>query len=94
MVAERLKELAGMLMIGDGVLALVEPRGHALLWRRGPAAWRWMIDPFVERPALTRSIGAVEAVLGLWLATRQASRARLENAAPSVATFAETDRHG
>jgi hypothetical protein len=71
MVAERVKELIGMLMIGDGVLGLIEPRRHIGLWRRGPAPWQMMMDPFIDRPGLTRCIGAAEAILGLWLASRQ-----------------------
>lgn len=34
----RVKELIAILMVGDGVLALVASRGHSLLWRFGPGA--------------------------------------------------------
>ncbi len=74
MVSGRMKELVGLLMIGDGVLAFVEPRRHVLLWRRGPRAWQAMMDQFVERPGLTRWLGAAEIALGFWLATRQMDR--------------------
>jgi hypothetical protein len=74
MFSERAQELLGMLMIGDGVLALAEPRRHALLWRAGPAWWRELVDPFVDRPALTRALGAAGALFGLWLASRQQPR--------------------
>ena len=71
MVRERFAELVGMLMIGDGVLAVLEPSRHARLWREGPATWEWMVDPFVKRPGLTRWLGAVEVAAGIWLASRQ-----------------------
>jgi hypothetical protein len=69
-------------MIGDGALAFVEPRRHALLWRSGPAAWRWMIEPFVRRPGLTRWLGAAEVAAGFWLAARQRPRWERDYLAP------------
>ena len=71
MVAERLKESLAMLMIGDGMLALADPHRHMALWRRGPSWWQAMIDPFVNRPELTRLAGVAEALAGYWLASRQ-----------------------
>ena len=32
MIAERFNECLAMMMIGDGVLAVVEPRHHLRLW--------------------------------------------------------------
>jgi hypothetical protein len=71
MIAERVKECLAMMMIGDGVLGLLEPRRHATLWEAGPPWWRGMIEPFARRPGLTRCVGAGEIVLGVWLASRQ-----------------------
>jgi hypothetical protein len=71
----RLLEVLGIVMIGEGVLAAVDPRGHTLLWRHGPRAWEAMWDPFVRRPTLTRCVGVAEAALGYWLAARQMSSA-------------------
>jgi hypothetical protein len=75
MVGARLLEVVGIMMIGEGVLAAVDPRGHTRLWSRGPRAWEAMIEPFVEHPTMTRCLGAAEAAVGFWLATRQMSRA-------------------
>jgi hypothetical protein len=36
----RIAELAAMVVIGDGVIALVAPRRHSLLWRFGPEGYR------------------------------------------------------
>ena len=33
----RIAELFAMLMIGEGVLTLIVPRRHSLLWEFGPA---------------------------------------------------------
>ena len=71
MIARRIKECVGLMMIGEGVLAAVHPRGYARLWEHGPAWWRRAIDPFVRNPGLTRWVGAGEAVLGYWLAAGQ-----------------------
>ena len=71
---ERLKELAAMAMIGDGVLALLYPQRHMALWKTGPDAYRELVEALAERPALARVLGALEAGLGLWWASRQIPR--------------------
>jgi hypothetical protein len=68
MIAERVKECLAMMMIGDGVLAVVEPRHHLALWESGPPWWRAVVEPFSARPSLTRCLGAGEVALGVWLA--------------------------
>ena len=76
MIAARIAEMVGMLMIGDGVLAAVEPRKHVQLWRRGPDFWEEKMDFFIERPAMTRLLGAVEVGLGIWVAAQVAPSLR------------------
>ena len=68
---QRILETIGMLMIGDGVLGVVEPEKHCRLWQRGPDMWQRMIEPFVHHPGWTRVFGTVEVGLGMWLASRQ-----------------------
>jgi uncharacterized protein YjeT (DUF2065 family) len=70
-LAKRIKECVGLVMIGEGVLAALRPRGYARLWEGGPSWWRQMIEPFVRNPDLTRAVGVVEALAGYWLAVRQ-----------------------
>jgi hypothetical protein len=36
----RIAELVAMLMIGKGVLTLMAPRRHSLLWEFGPEGYR------------------------------------------------------
>lgn len=78
----RLSETAGMLMIGDGVLGLMYPREHCLLWRGGPSWWRDSIDWFASHPQMTRAFAATELAAGFWLARRQEPQLPVE---PSVA---------
>jgi hypothetical protein len=60
-----------MMTIGDGVLAMLEPRRHVALWRSGPRLWRKTLTPFIRRPELTRLLGLAGIGFGLWLASRQ-----------------------
>jgi hypothetical protein len=70
---DRGKELLAMCMIGDGVLAVIDPRRHVRLWERGPEVWERTMRPFAQRPTLTRLIGLAEAAVGVWLGRRQRS---------------------
>jgi hypothetical protein len=64
---KRMKHFAAMVLIGDGVMALVQPRRDARAWTKGPRAWRESMQWLAERPALTRAIGAAQIVGGvLW----------------------------
>jgi len=71
MIATRMKECLAMLMIGDGVLAIVEPRRHLRVWEGGPSRWRQLVGPLANRPNLTRGLGVAGVALGVWLAYRQ-----------------------
>ena len=73
-MARRILAIVAMLMIGDGVLALLFPRRHLLAWKLGPPAFQEAMEEFAERPGLTRVIGGAEALLGLWLAFGQESQ--------------------
>ena len=56
-----------MVLIGDGVMALVQPKRDARAWKKGPKAWRSSMQWLAERPAVTRAIGAAQIVGGvLW----------------------------
>lgn len=70
LIGRRTLEFAGILLVGDGVIGALRPERHARLWIAGPRVWREAMEPFAERPGLTRAIGAAEIALGLWLAAR------------------------
>jgi len=64
---KRMKHFAAMVLIGDGVMALVQPRRDARAWKKGPKLWRGSMQWLAKRPALTRAIGAAQIAGGvLW----------------------------
>lgn len=67
----RVNEIVGMLMVGDGMIAMAHPVKHVELWRGGPPAWDRVMGYFSERPMLTRAFGAAELGFGIWLMLRQ-----------------------
>lgn len=68
---ERTKHFAAMVLIGDGVMALVHPKTDANAWKKGPAVWRNLMNGLAKRPALTRAIGAAQVLGGIWWALKQ-----------------------
>ena len=71
MTTQRIIQMIGMLMIGDGVLSAMAPRRHAALWHAGPQPWRRLMRRSIRQPDGTRTFGVAEVALGLWLARRQ-----------------------
>ena len=69
--ARRMKETFAIITIGDGIIELVSPREHSLLWEVGPADTRRVVRFFAENPNYMRLIGASQIAFGLWLALRQ-----------------------
>jgi hypothetical protein len=74
MFVKRINELAAIVLVGDGLLAVVQPRRRTVLWRDGPRPYRAAMDILLRRPLLTRFLAEAEVELGLWLASRQRSR--------------------
>lgn len=71
LTAGRAREALAMLLIGDGVLGLIDTHRHLRLWQQGPQAWRDVMEAFLRRPGVTRVISALEIAFGLLLAARQ-----------------------
>ena len=69
--ARRIKETFAIITIGDGVIELVSPREHSLLWDVGPEGTRKVARFFAENPQYMRLLGAAQIGFGLWLALRQ-----------------------
>ncbi len=67
----RLLETFAVVAIGDGVIELISPREHSLLWEVGPKSARKTARFFAENPNLMRLLGASQVAFGLWLALRQ-----------------------
>jgi hypothetical protein len=69
-IGRRLVECVAMLMIGDGILAVIMPERHMKVWHKGPHLWEMMMRQFIKRPEMTRWLGAVELATGIWLAQK------------------------
>ncbi len=67
----RINEVIAMMIIGDGVIALVAPRRHMLLWSFGPEGYKKMMNWFAERPGLIRAVSAAQIAGALLFALRQ-----------------------
>jgi len=55
-----------VLTIGDGIMGMLFPRGYMRTWKTGPSFMKKMADFFYKRQWLTRVIGIVETVFGIW----------------------------
>lgn len=74
MVGRRLKEIAAMAIIGEGIIGALYPRRHMRLWNFGPKKYRKFIEASARRPNLVRIAAGAGAGLGIWWAMRQISR--------------------
>jgi len=68
--ARRTAESTAMLMIGDGLLGVLKPAEHCLMWNVGPRWWREMVGWFAAHPNVTRGAAVLEVGTGLWLGLR------------------------
>ena len=65
--SKRTQHFLAMVLIGDGVMALIHPSKDARAWKKGPQLWRDLMHTLSEHPNLTRAIGAAQVVGGiLW----------------------------
>ena len=71
MWARRVKETFAILTVGDGIIEVIFPTEHSLLWEFGPARVRRVARFCAENPNLMRLLGASQVALGIWLAKRQ-----------------------
>jgi hypothetical protein len=70
---KRLFELAGLILIGDGLIGLLHPRRHSLLWHFGPQLAKAMTEELAEHRNTARAIYAAELAVGIVLASSQLS---------------------
>jgi hypothetical protein len=71
MMARRIKEAIGIVIAGDGVIALAAPGPHSKLWQFGPEPYQRFMQAFIDRPQMTRLSAVGQVAFGLWLASRQ-----------------------
>lgn len=67
----RAKHFAAMVLIGDGVMALIRPAADAKAWKQGPKPWRNLMHGLSKRPTLTRAIGIAQIAAGIYWALKQ-----------------------
>ena len=71
LMVRRVTELGALFLIGDGVMGLIKPRWHSLLWHVGPELLKAMTEELAEHPKTARAIYAAEIVAGVALASMQ-----------------------
>lgn len=71
MTWKRIKEALALLLIGDGVIAMLEPRRHTRLWSGSPGTYRKMMRPFERKPLIAQAVGVALIGFGFWIASRQ-----------------------
>ena len=74
--AKEWKHFAAMLLIGDGVMALVSPQWDAEAWAVGPLWWKKSMGLLRDCPILTRLIASAQIAGGIWWALSQETSGR------------------
>jgi len=63
----RFKELFGMVLIGDGVLNLIQTERHTAIWNCGPEVYKTAARNLQKNPTLARVLGVGLLALGIAL---------------------------
>jgi hypothetical protein len=64
----RLRDLVAILLVGDGVLAVMAPQRRMRRWLIGPSWFRELVGWFERRPNLSRALGLLTALVGVAIA--------------------------
>ncbi len=70
-ITKRLLELGGLILIGDGLMSLLRPRRHSLLWHFGPQLAKAVTEELADHPKTSRAVYAAELAVGVALASLQ-----------------------
>ena len=71
LITRRIIQAGALLLIGDGIMGLIKPRWHSLLWHFGPELTRAMTEELADHPTTARLIYGAEAAVGIVLASCQ-----------------------
>lgn len=71
LAARRLIQLGALFLIGDGIMGLLKPRWHSLLWHFGPQLAKAATEELATHPKTARVIYLAEAVAGVAIAAAQ-----------------------
>ena len=67
----RVVELGALFLIGDGVMGLIKPGWHSLLWHFGPQLAKAVTEELAEYPKTARVVYLAELAAGIAMAARQ-----------------------
>jgi hypothetical protein len=70
-ISRRLIEAGALFLIGDGIMGLLRPRRHSLLWHFGPQLVKAATEELATHPKTARSLYLAEIALGVYLASSQ-----------------------
>ncbi|MDQ6860390.1 MAG: hypothetical protein M3032_04440 [Verrucomicrobiota bacterium] len=71
LVTRRIVQVGALFLIGDGLMGLIKPRWHSLLWHVGPQLVKAATEELASHPKTARGIYAAELALGIVLASQQ-----------------------
>ena len=71
LTVRRVVELGALFLIGDGIMGLIKPRWHSLLWHFGPELAKAMTEELAEHPKTARVVYAAEVAVGIAIAAQQ-----------------------
>ncbi|MGI8820477.1 MAG: hypothetical protein ACR2ID_06390 [Chthoniobacterales bacterium] len=69
--ARRLIQAGALFLIGDGIMGLIKPRWHSLLWVCGPELMKAATEELAAHPKTARAVYLAEAAVGIILASQQ-----------------------
>ena len=71
LAVRRVIELGALVLIGEGIMGLIKPRWHSLLWHFGPQVVKAATEELAEHPNIARGVYAAELALGVTIAALQ-----------------------
>lgn len=71
LIARRLIQVGALFLIGDGIMGLIKPRWHSLLWHFGPELAKAATEELAAHPKTARTVYLAEAAVGIALAACQ-----------------------
>ena len=77
----RWKHFAAMVLIGDGVMALIHPGRDAGAWSAGPRPWRMLMQRMSAHPTITRFVGTAQIAAGIYWALMQEDKPATDTSA-------------
>ena len=69
--SRRLVQVGALFLIGDGLMGLLKPRWHSLLWHVGPQLVKAATEELAAHPKTARAVYAAELAAGILLASAQ-----------------------